>query len=338
MKILVIRFSSAGDIILVTPFLRALRRAFPDAEIHFMTKRMFAPLVEHSPWLNRVVAIEQGWGLRELAAMKSGLLRESGEYDILFDLHNSLRSRYIRIGLARQTGVFKKPTAAKWLLVHRKIDRLTPIIPIPLRYLAVGRPFGLVDDGAGAELFLGPTHAPILSVAGRPTIAMAPGARHMTKQWPPEYFIEVARRAISQLGARIVLLGSPEERPLTERIASALDGDVINLAGRTTLLEAAAALDVCDVAITNDSAMAHVAAARKRPVVAIFGSTVQQFGFAPFRTESIVVEVKELYCRPCTSIGRESCPEGHFRCMREIGPERAMAAVMSILSDVRIAR
>jgi heptosyltransferase-2 len=338
MKILVIRFSSAGDIVLTTPFLRAVRRRFPEAEIHFMTKRAFAPLVEHSPHLNRIIAIESGWGLRELAAMKAGLRRENGgDYDILFDLHNSLRSRYVRRGLARSVAVFRKPTLAKWLLVHRKIDRLTPVIPIPLRYLAVGAPFGLVDDGEGAEIVLGATHSPISPVAGRPTIALAPGARHMTKQWPPEYFIRLGQRLIDEHDARIVLVGSPDERDLAARIASALRGEVIDLTGRTTLLEAAAALDACDLAVTNDSAMAHIAAARKRPVVAIFGSTVQQFGFAPFRTRSTVVEVEGLYCRPCTSIGRDACPEGHFRCMREIDAERVMIAAMSIMNDARIA-
>lgn len=327
MKILVIRFSSAGDIILTSPFIRALRRRYPGGEIHYLTKRAFAPLVEHSPHLNRVIAMEPGTGLGGLARLKSSLIRDNGgDYDIVFDLHDSLRSRYVRFGLGRSVATIVKPTLAKWLLVRRKVNRLRPIVPIPLRYLAVGAPFGLEDDGLGLELHLGPTLAPILP-DGRPTIAMAPGARHMTKQWPPEYFVELGRRLASGHGARIVLLGSPDERELAEEIATAIGHDATNLAGRTTFLEAAAALDAADVAVTNDSAMAHIAAARGRPVVALFGSTVQEFGFAPFRTPSTVVEVEGLPCRPCTTIGREACPLGHFRCMREILPERVLEEV-----------
>jgi lipopolysaccharide heptosyltransferase II len=330
-KILIIRFSSAGDIILTSLFVRALRKRFADAEIHYLTKEEFAPLVKHSPYVDRVVTIGKEWGIRDLARLKSELIRENGDdYDIVFDLHDSLRSRYFRATLGRRVAIFRKPTFRKWLLVRRKINRLRPIVPIPERYLEVGREFGLVNDGEGLDLFIGNTFAPLLPLEGRPTVAFAPGARHATKQWPPEYFIELGRDLVRDTNARIVLLGSPEERELCGRIASAIEGETVNLAGRATMLEAAAAVDTCDLVVTNDSAMAHVAAARKRPVVAIFGSTVQEFGFAPYGTRSVIVENEGLYCRPCTTIGRESCPEGHFRCMREVTAGRVREEVRNI--------
>ncbi|MDB5032857.1 MAG: Family 9 glycosyl transferase [Chlorobi bacterium] len=331
MNILVIRFSSAGDIILTSLFLRALRGRFPEATIEFMTKREFAPLVEHSPHVDRVITIEPGWGIRDLAAMKSGLIREKGgDYDIVFDLHNSLRSRYVRGALGKETAVIAKPSLAKWLLVHRKINRLRPIVPIPERYLAVGEPFGLKNDGMGLELFTGGALSPILPVTDRPTIALAPGARHATKLWPAENFAALGTTLARERNARIILFGSAGERELCGSIARDIDGDVVNLAGHITLPEAAAAMDCCDVVVSNDSALAHVAAARKRPVVAIFGSTVQEFGFAPYGTRSLVVENEGLYCRPCTAIGRESCPERHFRCMKEITAADVMGAIAEI--------
>jgi lipopolysaccharide heptosyltransferase II len=336
MTILVIRFSSAGDIILTSLFVRALRRRFPDAKIQYLTKREFAPLVEHSPYIDRVITIEQGWGIRDLARLKSELIRENGDnydYDIVFDLHDSLRSRYFRATLGKQLAVFQKPTFRKWLLVKRKINRLRPIVPIPERYLAVGNRFGLENDGEGLDLFTGNTFSPVVPLEGRPTIALAPGAKHATKQWLPEYFSALGSSLAGKNNARIVLLGAPDERDLCGEIAANITGETINLAGRTSLLESAAAIDACDVVVTNDSALAHVAAARKRPVVAIFGSTVQEFGFAPYGTQSVVVENEGLYCRPCTAIGRATCPEGHFRCMREVTVEMVMGAIYRLIDN-----
>ncbi len=325
MRILVIRFSSAGDIILTSLFLRSLRKRYPEGEIHYLTKREFLPLVEHSPHISRAIVIEAGWGLRDLARMKSELLRQNGgDYDIVFDLHNSLRSRYVRAGLGRALAIFRKPTFAKWLLVKRKINRLRPIVPIAERYLEVGAPFGLVNDGEGLEIFTGGAFSPIVPLQGRPTVALAPGARHATKQWLPENYSALGTMLAGEHNARIVLLGAPSERELCAMVERGIAGDVVNLAGRTTLLETAATLDACDLVVANDSALTHLAAARKRPVVTVFGSTVQEFGFAPYGTRSAVVERTGLYCRPCTSIGRSSCPEGHFRCMREISVQEVM--------------
>ncbi|HVK40037.1 MAG TPA: glycosyltransferase family 9 protein [Candidatus Kapabacteria bacterium] len=338
MKILVIRFSSAGDIILTSPFVRALRRRYPDAEVHFAVKEEFASLLEHSPHVDRLITLPRGAGFATLLRMKSALIAElGGEYDIVFDLHDSLRSRHLRFGMGRAVAVVRKPTLDKWLLVHRKIDRMQPVVPIPLRYLETGRPFSIEDDGEGLELHIGGTLAPIAPAAGRPTIGLAPGARHFTKRWPAERYRELAGALVARLDARIVIFGSDDDRSAGAEIIRGLP-DAVNLAGRATLLEAAAACDVCDVVVTNDSAMTHVAAARRRPVVTIFGSTAQQFGFGPFRTPSAVVENVGLHCRPCTTIGRASCPEGHFRCMLEIGSEEVAAAVVAARQNARSPR
>jgi heptosyltransferase-2 len=328
MKILLIRFSSAGDIILASAFVRCCRARFPEATIDFITTSTFAPLLQHSPYLDRIITIEPGTSLGELVRLKSGLIEENGgDYDIVFDLHNSIRSRYFRATIGRQTAIIRKPTFRKWLLVHRKINRLRPIVPMAERYLAVGAPFGIVNDGLGLELPIGNTHPPILPVSGRATIALAPGARHATKRWPADRFAELGRMLARRYDARIILLGGEAERALCAEVMHAIGGDVVNLSGRISFLESAAAIDICSVVVTNDSAIAHIAAARKRPVVTIFGSTVTEFGFAPYAVPNVVVENVGLYCRPCTSIGRADCPEGHFRCMLEITPEMVAVAV-----------
>lgn len=294
-----------------------------------MTRADFVPLLEHSPRIDRVLPVERDWGFRDLLRMKSDLLRENkGEYDIVFDIHNSLRSRYIRFAMGREVAVLKKPTFAKWMLVHRKVNRLHPVIPIPLRYLEVGRAFGLEDDGQGLELFTGEMLPPIVHDPTLPTIAFAPGARHATKRWPTERFAELGRGLREHRLCRIILLGSAEERKLCEDVRNGIGGEnVVNLAGALTWTETAATIDLCEAVVTNDSAVTHIAAARRRPVVTIFGATVQEFGFAPFRTPSRVVENEGLYCRPCTTIGRADCPEKHFRCMLDIPAEEVLQAV-----------
>jgi ADP-heptose:LPS heptosyltransferase len=331
MTFLIIRFSSAGDIILTSAFLRAFRRRYPEATVHYAIKEEFAPLVEHSPHVDRLIRLPKGAGFGALLRLKSALIAEvGGEYDVVVDLHDSLRSRHLRFGMGRQVVVVRKPTLAKWMLVRRKIDRMQPIVPIALRYLEAGRELGIEDDGEGLELHVGGALAPITSVAGRPTIAIAPGARHFTKRWPADRFKALAVELASRFDARIVILGSADDRAAGAEIIRDLP-DAVNLAGRATILESAAACDVCDVVVTNDSAMTHVAAARRRPVVTIFGSTVRQFGFAPFRTPSRVVENEGLYCRPCTTIGRATCPEAHFRCMLDIDPHQVLQAVMELI-------
>ncbi|HVZ42107.1 MAG TPA: lipopolysaccharide heptosyltransferase II [Candidatus Kapabacteria bacterium] len=331
MKILVIRFSSAGDIVLASLTLRALHTRYPEAEVHVITKEEFAPLFRYSPYVARLVTIQRGTGLRALLRLRRTLLEENnGPYDIVLDLHNSLRSRIIRPGIARAYGIFRKPSLAKWMLVHLKHNRLRPIIPIPERYLATAERFGLVNDGLGLDLFTGPASSPIARIPNRPTIALAPGARHATKRWPAERYVELGRALAERFGARIVLMGAPNERDLCNVIARGIGSDTMNLAGTTNYLESATALDACDAVVTNDSALAHIGAARKRPVVAIFGSTVQEFGFAPYGTASRVVEIQGLRCRPCTAIGREDCPLGHFNCMRTITAQQVAEAVEEV--------
>lgn len=346
MNLLVIRFSSAGDVVLTSLFLRVLRRRFPDAAIHYLTKQEFAPLIDQSPHLNRVITIGTNDGVRELGLLKNTLLQEiGGGYDVVYDLHNSLRSRWFRSRIGNRVVVIKKPSLKKWLLVRFKWNLLRPIVPIPERYLEVGKSDKLTNDGEGLELFTGATISPIPLLPDRLTVAFAPGSRHRTKQWPPERFIELGRVLQEHYQARIVLFGSPQEQELCQMIVEGIVAGIsdertliaadpsitpLNLAGTTSWLQTAAALDGCDVVVTNDSAMAHIAAARKRPVVALFGPTVQEFGFAPYGTRSIVIEVAELPCRPCTTIGRDRCPKGHFRCMMDIEVRRVMEGIEAV--------
>jgi heptosyltransferase-2 len=172
--------------------------------------------------------------------------------------------------------------------------------------------------------------------AGRPVIAVCPSARHQTKIWPAERFSDVAAALAAEQGAAVLLFGSPGERPRCEDVARGIGAraphvQVINLAGRVSLMETGALMDRCLLVLTNDSGLMHIAAARKRKVVAVFGSTVRQFGFFPYGTLNAVVEHPSLGCRPCTHIGRETCPQGHFRCMLDIPADQVLSVSRTLL-------
>jgi ADP-heptose:LPS heptosyltransferase len=170
------------------------------------------------------------------------------------------------------------------------------------------------------------------------TLGICPSARHATKMWQPERFAAAAGTLGGSFGLPVLLFGSPGERQRCEAIAAAIRTQtpglaVSVLAGECSLLETAAAMDSCALVMTNDSGLMHIAAARKRKIVALFGSTVRQFGFFPFGTKAQVVERPDLDCRPCTHIGRERCPRGHFRCMNDISVHQLVQTASELLSS-----
>ena len=331
MKTLVIRFSSAGDIILTSLFVRALRKRFPESSITYLTKESFASLVQGSPYIDTVLTIQNHAGLSEVKALRQGLLRE--EYDLVFDLHNSLRSKLVRLGLGRKRFIFKKPTFKKWLLVRLKINHLRPIVPIPERYLQVGKELGLVNDHNGLDVSLEPFDSLHNKDITYPLIVFAPGSQHYTKRWPAERYATLGQQILNEYNGTIVLLGSNAELETCQQVEQGIQShrEVINLAGKTTLTQAATVIQNASLVIANDSALGHVAAGCKVPLLSIFGSTVEEFGFAPYASDVHVIQNKELACRPCTPIGRSDCPQQHFNCMLSISTDVVFKKVKQIV-------
>jgi len=167
-------------------------------------------------------------------------------------------------------------------------------------------------------------------------VGVVPTARHFTKRWPADYFVKFGIRMAKEHRAKLFLFGSAEEIDYCGDIAQMINAEAgssaaESLAGRISILETAAVLDHCSIVVTNDSGIMHVAAARQKKIVALFGSTVREFGFFPYRTEHVVLERNGLPCRPCSHIGLDRCPEGHFRCMKEISVEEVVSAVSSLV-------
>jgi len=338
-KILIIRLSSIGDIILTTPLPRQLRANFPNAQIDFLIRREYAELLRGNPHLSNLLEID----LREknaLSAMKYAIRRT--DYDAILDLHGNFRS----IWLTRFRGrppVFsiRKNKFLRHLLVNYKINLYPKFYPKPLsvaeKYLRTAAPLGVDLRDTRPELFL-----PVeiqhrakkqwqrLSEQGVAAI-IAPGARHFTKRWPPEYFAAIIRKMNEHFGWKTVLIGGPEEAETCAEIQQQTDAALAkNLAGRLSLAETLGLIKHARLFISNDSGLMHAAAAFQVPQVAIFGSTTRELGFFPLNPRAVVVENRGLSCRPCSHIGRAVCPKKHFKCMRDVTPEAVWKVINSL--------
>jgi heptosyltransferase-2 len=344
-KTLIIRFSSVGDIVLSTPLIRSLRRAMPQGQIDYLVRANYADLLRGNPHLSAVIEFPAAGTLADIQRLRTAI-RATG-YDAVLDIHGSLRSRLLCRGLRNVMRIHKR-VVPRFLLVHFKKDLYaffggSP--PVTERYFEPLIPWDITDDGEGTELFPSPearAHAeavllPLREQGTKTPVGVCPSARHFTKMWPAERFAQSAATLGAQYSAGIVLFGSSGERDRCTAIARLITSlapgvPVLNAAGMLSLSETAAAMDHCRIILTNDSGLMHIAAARKRKLVAIFGSTAQQFGFYPPADRGIVIEEHGLDCRPCTPIGRSSCPRGHFRCLLDIPPARVVAAASVLMN------
>lgn len=339
-KILILRLSSIGDILLTSPLLRVLRQRFSGAEIDFVVKNQFEPLIRHNPRLNHIYSYEPRTGWHGLKEIKRAI--RDREYDLVVDIHKNLRTVYLRHFSG--AGLVVKSHKGLWrrfLLVAFGLNLYRSSPSIPLIYIRAVRAFGVEDDGLGLEFFIPQESRERAEVElikgglnpGDPLIGMAPGAGHPTKRWPKERFTWLGKRLIKDYHANLILFGNEKERGLCEWIAVAIGNSAMNLSGKLDLLETGALVEKCTLLVTNDNGIMHMAAALKKPVVALFGPTVEEFGFFPFRIRSVVLQ-KDLPCRPCSHLGSTRCPRGHFRCMADISAEEGLAAVRDIISLV----
>jgi len=335
-KILIIRLSSIGDIILTTPLLRSLRSAYPDAEIHYLVKKEFAALVNTNPHLDKVIEFDKGKGFSELRKMKRYL--KSQQYDWIIDIHKNLRSRYLLFrNTAKYKTTYSKQIWKRTLLVWFKINRYKKIKPTLKRYFEAVEAQGISYDGRGTEVHVPrkniekiKTYLSGVGIAPEdPFATICPGASFDNKQWLPDRFAQAADYLVRQLGLKIVFLGGPKDKQLCDNIIALMKSSALNFAGKCTLPDSAGLLGQSKLVLTNDSGMMHLAQSQERPVVAIFGPTTAELGYFPMPRESRVLE-RDLPCRPCTHNGLDYCPKGHFKCMREIETKDVEEALLAL--------
>ncbi len=323
-RILIIRLSSLGDVLLTTPVIRAIKKEFPGASIDFLVREEYVDAVKFNPNINVVYALSRSEKSKFLIKVLNG-----NRYNFIVDLQNNIRSRLIVSSLNRTTYSYKKPTWDKYLLVRFKINRYKEIKSITERYCE-SIP-GLKLDKLGLEL-----HTPQNISSDLPSeknyLGLCPGSKHFTKRWPSEYFIELGNELISK-GYEILIFGGKDDKEICELITSQINGS-INLSNDNDLIKTANEIKNCKLVICNDSGLMHVAAAAGVPVITIFGSSVREFGFSPYGVPNLILENKSLSCRPCSHIGRSNCPKKHFKCMKEITPQLVSENVTQFLSKL----
>src|SRR5262245_4718779 len=328
LRILCVRFSSIGDVLLTTPLVRALHRRHPDAELYFVTKRALAPLVVENPHLTDVLALAANERITDLARRLRALGPTHG-----LDLHGSLRSAALRWLVPCRWSGYSKQKLARTTLIATKINVYGTHVPVAERYFEAARGLDVQSDGGPPEFFLPPaarahmTHwLAEVGLDHKPFAVIAPGAAHATKRWPMHHWRALIER-LHQLGLGVVAVGGPEDRAL----AQSLDASVINAVGEFTLEETGACLSRAAVAVSGDTGVMHMATGVGTRVVALFGPTVEPFGFFPYSPRARVVEL-DLDCRPCSAMGSRRCPLGHHRCLLDILPDHVAAAVTRLVA------
>jgi heptosyltransferase II len=333
MKILIIRLSSLGDVVLATAAVEALMEDAPAATVHVLTKPAYRPVLRHHPGVARLVDWDPEEGLWTLGAR---LRRE--HYDLIVDLHVNIRTRALRPLVPRPQWVrAAKNTYARRaaLLFHN--PALLPGDHVVDRYIQALGPAGVRPLRRAPKLYVTEANRShlrqILAAAGwdgvTPLVALAPSARWASKAWPLDHWRALVRSLVAEgRQAFPVLIGGPDDWLLCERVLDPGEGAV--LAGRASVLESAAALSLAHVLVTNDSAPMHIAQAVATPVVALFGPTVPEFGFFPTGPHDRLLEMR-VSCRPCSLHGASTCPLRHHDCLAGIEPGAVLAAVDEVL-------
>jgi ADP-heptose:LPS heptosyltransferase len=304
-KILCIRFSSIGDILLTTPIIRVLKAQFPHAEIHIATKASFAHLWAGNPHVDQVHGYDGN--LWKLASE----LRQEG-FDGVYDLHKNLRSHMLCLLLGIFPKQINKYTAARKAFVRTKVNTL-PGHLVDRNFASLG----LVPDGQGLDYFISDSAIVNLADYGiiSPFVLFAIGAAHQTKVLSYPKMIEL----VDSIPQQIVLIGDDWDEKMGYRLATLFPSKVINLCTKTSIAQSASLIQQASMVITHDSSMLHVAAALKHPnLFTIWGSTHPGLGFTPYQTSFKAIENRDLACRPCSTQGSNVCPLGHFNCMNSL--------------------
>jgi ADP-heptose:LPS heptosyltransferase len=327
-KILIIRFSSIGDIVLTTPVVRTVKVQLDNAEIHFCTKKRYHSLLKANPYIDKIICLDNSLG-----ELIQKLKKE--KYDYIIDLHNNIRTRIIKNILRVKNYCFKKLNYEKWLMVKFKINKL-PNIHIVDRYMETVKPLGIKKDTLGLDYFI--PDEDVIKLDQLPEmfrkgyVAYAIGGQHNTKILPVNRMIELC----DKVNKPIILVGGKEDYENGEKIANFFNKtefsapyeasllelnkktEIFNACGKFNLNQSASLIKQAKIVFSHDTGMMHIAAAFKKEVFSIWGNTIPGFGMYPYNTKFTILENNKLKCRPCSKLGYPRCPLGHFKCMNDI--------------------
>lgn len=312
-KFLIVRFSSIGDIILTTPVIRGLKMQVEEAEIHYLTKKIYESVLSSNSYLDKIYILDNNF-----RSLMRDLKKE--KYDYIIDLHRNIRTARLKFSLTSISFSFKKLNRLKWMLVNFKVNKL-PNIHIVDRYLETVKLFSVENDKKGLDYFI-PSVDKINTkklFGCRPYeyLVIVVGGGHYTKQIPEESLIKI----INHLQSKIILIGGTIDIEKAENIiAKVKDNEkVINQVGKLSINQSASVIQQSRLIVTPDTGMMHIASAFRKNILSVWGNTVPSFGMYPYLPgkDSELFEVKELPCRPCSKIGYKTCPKRHFNCMNK---------------------
>lgn len=299
---------------LTTPVIRCLKQQVLDAEVHYLTKSSFKEIIATNPYVDKIHLLNE-----DFDSLMDLLKKE--QFDYIIDLHHNLRTLKVKKALRNVPAYsFDKLNIKKWLLTTFKIN-LMPRVHIVDRYLDTVKFLGVTNDGKGLDYFIPPNDVvPDVDIPAAQSlgyIGIVIGAAHDTKKLPLHKLKELCQT----IKHPIILLGGPEDKAIGEEIASVDPIKIYNSCGKFRLNESADLVRRAKVIITHDTGLMHIAAAFKKPVISVWGNTVPAFGMAPYFGDNNIrhdkFEVNGLWCRPCSKIGYNNCPLGHFKCMEK---------------------
>lgn len=332
-KILVIRFSSIGDIVLASPVFRCIKNQLPGAQLHFVTKHSFKLVTASNPYIDKFFYLDN-----DLPALITELKKE--EYDYVIDLHKNFRSYKIKKALKKKSYTIRKLSVQKFLLTRLNID-LMPGIHITQRSLHTVSALGVKDDGLGLDYFIPEkdivkeTEIPHSHLAGY--IAIAIGASYHTKKMPVHKLQELCQK----IEFPIILLGGKEDAAAGEAIAKTDNIKVYNACGKFNLNESADLIRQSRLVISHDTGLQYIACAFKKPLLALWGATSPALDVEPYygslfmdqQTEPVYENIYlNLSCQPCSKYGTATCPLEHFNCMEKQDIEAIVKKVNKRLS------
>lgn len=306
-KFLIIRFSSIGDIVLTTPVIRMIKKQIENAEIHYLTKSNFLPVLEANPYIDKIHFLQD-----DFKAMIQEL--QSEEFLYVIDLHHNIRSENVKRQLRLPAFTVNKLNLEKWLRVWLRMDRL-PRVHIVDRYLDTLAVFDVKNDMQGLDYFIPEKdRINVIDLPAKDYAMIVIGGQHETKKMPAGKLAELC----NLLPFPVVLAGGKEDAAAAESImALSQHPALFNACGKYSINQSASLVQQSRLVITHDTGLMHVAAAFHKKIISIWGNTIPEFGMYPYLAdeESVQFEVKELSCRPCSKIGYQKCPRKHFKCM-----------------------
>jgi len=315
-KILVIRLSSFGDIVLCYPFLKKLREANPDSEIYFLTKRIYAELIKLSGLVDTILVYEDYKKPRKFI--------KENKFDAIYDLHKNIRSYSLTLFLKSEVKRYTKSTLQKAILVLTKINLLKDSAPVFKRYL------NTLSQNANYNYESVLKDFSEERIIEDKYILVSPSSKHFTKRLPKEKFLEI----LKGINQKIILTGDDNE--VDKEICDYLKNSLPNckdLSGKLTFKGLANVIKNSEFVICNDSGVLHLAEAIGKKTFVFFGSTVKEFGFYPQLKSTEIFEVENLKCRPCTRIGKSKCPKGHLNCLNKIDTEFVKNKILKYINE-----